>query len=144
MTTITKTLDDVLRLREWGTEAIHKLPEQPAGPLLVGTSSDCSVRLRERGAASVIAQLIFDGAHWWIRGRDAPDGLRQDGVPRERFMLTPGVEIGLGTTTAIAESLRTVQLRRFCQRLLGWGPIGCPRWITHFVECVSRWRDARR
>lgn len=92
--------------------------------MLVGTSSDCAVRLRECGAASVIAQLVFDGTNWWIRGRDTPDALHQDGVPSERFMLSPGLEIGLGTTTVIAESLLTVQLRRFCNGYSGGGLIG--------------------
>ena len=47
--------------------------------------------------------------------------LRQDGVYRKEFVLTPGVEVGIGATVMIAESLRSIALREFCQRLLGWG-----------------------
>jgi hypothetical protein len=36
-------------------------------------------------------------------------------------VLTPGVEIGIGATVLIAESVRSVALREFCRRLLGWG-----------------------
>src|SRR5690349_4915992 len=118
MNTATQTFDDVVRLREWGSDTTYKLPEQPAGPLLIGASIGCTVRLRDRSAASETAQLTFDDTHWWIRGRESPFGLRQDGVPRGRFMLTPGLEVGIGATTLVAESLRTAQLRRFCQRLL--------------------------
>src|ERR1043165_1052561 len=121
MNTATQTCDDVIRLREWGTDVIYKLPEQPSGPLLIGSSIACTVRLRDRGAASETAQLVFDGTRWWIRGRESPYGLRQDGLPRERFTLAPGVEITIGAITLVAESLRTAHLRRFCQRLLGWG-----------------------
>src|SRR6266480_2741452 len=117
----TQTFDNVIRLREWASDTLHKLPEQPRGPVLIGASSGCAVRLRDRSAAAETAQLTFDGTRWWIRGRENPHGLRQDGVPRDRFMLTPGLEVGIGATTLVAESLRTAQLRRFCQRLLGWG-----------------------
>jgi hypothetical protein len=34
----------------------------------------------------------------------------------------PGTEIGIGATTLVAESSRMAHLRKFCQRLLGWGP----------------------
>jgi hypothetical protein len=48
-------------------------------------------------------------------------GLRQDGVPRREFELTPGVEIGIGASVLVAESARGVAVREFCRRLLGWG-----------------------
>jgi hypothetical protein len=112
---------DITSLREWGTDTTHKLPGRPLGPRFIGTSSDCAMRLIDPQVAPTHAQLTFDGTHWWIRSCKTAYDLRQDGVPRDRFMLTPGVEVGIGTTTLIAESSRTAQLRRFCQRLLGWG-----------------------
>ncbi|MGH9888171.1 MAG: FHA domain-containing protein, partial [bacterium] len=115
------TDDVVIRLRQWGTDKIHVLPELPFGRWLVGNSSDCAVRLVDRFVAPKHAELRLEANGWWIFDRGTPQGVRQDGVPRRRFPLTPGVEIGIGATTLVAESLRCVRLREFCQRLLGWG-----------------------
>jgi hypothetical protein len=113
--------DDVIRLREWGTETVYKLPDRLLGPRFIGTSGGCAVRLSDCSVASTHAQLSFDGGQCWIRRCKPVHELHQDGVPRERFMLTPGVEIRVGATTLVAESSRTILLRGFCQRLLGWG-----------------------
>jgi hypothetical protein len=68
----------------------------------------------------VHAQLTYERQRWWIREVERGHGVRQDGVRREEFTLTPGVEIGIGTTTLIAESPSTITLREFCARMLGW------------------------
>src|SRR5262249_40120331 len=67
------------------------------------------------------ARVTFEDRRWWIRDLDTAEGIRQDGVPRREFILTPGVEVGIGETTFVAESPRSVALRSFCCRLLGWG-----------------------
>jgi hypothetical protein len=60
--------------------------------------------------------------------------VRQDGVRREEFTLTPGVEIGIGATTLIAESPQTIALREFCGRMLGWE---CdPAVIDHALRAI--------
>jgi hypothetical protein len=120
-TTDNPSVDDVIRLREWGTDTVYKLSDRSCGPRFIGTSRGCTVRLVDPTAAPTHAQITFDGGQWWIRRCKPTYGLHQDGVPRERFTLTPGVEVGVGATTLIAESSRTVLLRGFCQRLLGWG-----------------------
>ena len=113
--------DQVIRLREWGTDAIHMLPKPTFGPWIVGTSSACAVRLVDRHAAPKHARLTYEATQWWISEVGASQTVRQEGVRRARFVLTPGVEVGIGATTLVAESVGTVRLRAFCQRLLGWG-----------------------
>lgn len=113
--------DAVVRLREWGTDQIHALPEPSSGAWLIGTSSVCALRLTDHYSAPKHAQLTYEDEQWWIRDLGAPSGIRQDGVLRRGFGLTSGVEVGIGATTLVAESLRDAALREFCRRLLGWG-----------------------
>lgn len=112
--------DAVIGLRLWGSDTILKLPASSSAPVLVGTSRECRIRLPLRMAELEEAQLTFDNDRWSIRSLRTPEGLRHDGVPSPGFVLTPGVEISFGMVTLIAESQRTVRLRAFCQRLLGW------------------------
>jgi hypothetical protein len=83
------SINDVIHLREWGADTTYKFPERPVGSRFVGTSRECVVRLADPGVAPTHAQLTFDGAQWWIHCCKPAYGLLQDGVPRERFMLTP-------------------------------------------------------
>lgn len=117
-----RTLDDaVLHLRQWASGQIHLLPAPPSNPSLIGASPTCAIRLAGDSIAPEHAQLTFDDAQWWIQCLGTLHGLRKDGIRMSDFVLTPGVEIGLGGVTLVAESVRTVRLRAFCQRLLGWG-----------------------
>ena len=47
-------------------------------------------------------------------------GLLRDGARCDAFAFEPGVEIGVGSATIIAESWRSMALRAFCARILGW------------------------
>ena len=87
----------------------------------IGSSATCPLRLTGRGISLVHAELIDEGAQWRIRDFEGATGLRQDGQPRKEFVLTPGVEVGIGSVILIAESQRTIALRDFCARILGWG-----------------------
>jgi hypothetical protein len=91
------------------------------GDLLLGTSVECAVRLTDPCAEPKHALVTRQGGRWWIRDLGTTHGLRQDGVPRREFELTPGVEIGIGASVLVAESARGVAVRAFCHRLLGWG-----------------------
>lgn len=113
--------DEVIRLREWGTDRVHVLPAPPVQGWYVGTSTTCALRLTDRGISLLHAELIHEQGQWRIRVLESAAGLRQDGEPRKEFALTPGVEVGLGATTLIAESPHTIALREFCARILGWG-----------------------
>jgi hypothetical protein len=48
------------------------------------------------------------------------NGTRIDGARREKMVLEPGIEIGIGGLTLIAESRSSVELRGFLARILGW------------------------
>jgi hypothetical protein len=137
--------DRVIRLREWGTNKTHILP-QPQPPYqgwLVGSSPECLLQINDIRVSPTHADLSYQRGAWWIRDlwwiRDGGGGsercqddahraeharvpeLRQDGVPRWEFALVSGVEVGIGATTLIAESPCSIALRDFCARLLGWG-----------------------
>jgi hypothetical protein len=112
---------DVVRLREWGTERIHVLPQLPVQDCFVGTSTQCALRLTDPHVSPTHAELIFERNRWRIRGLGSAPALRLDGIPREDFDLVAGAEIGIGTTTLVAETPRTIALREFCARMLGWG-----------------------
>ncbi|HEY0992937.1 MAG TPA: FHA domain-containing protein, partial [Kofleriaceae bacterium] len=127
-------LNDVIRLRSWGTDRSHMLPRVAVRGWFVGTSDSCALRLQDPRAAPVHAQLTYERQRWWIREVGREHGVRQDGVRREEFTLTPGVEIGIGATTLIAESPQTIALREFCARMLGWE---CdPAVIDHALRAI--------
>ena len=113
--------DEVIRLREWGTDQVHVLPPPPVHAWYIGSSTTCPLRLTGRGVSPIHAELIDEGEQWRIRDFEGATGLRQDGQPRKEIVLTPGVEVGIGSVTLIAESQRTIALRDFCARILGWG-----------------------
>jgi hypothetical protein len=114
--------DDVMRLREWGTDTIRVLPAPPVGACTVGSAEDCALRLEDpTGQLSrVHASLIHDRSRWLLRDLGSKNGVRLDGARRMEIVLEPCVEIGLGGLTLIAESSRSVELRGFLARLLGW------------------------
>ena len=110
--------NEVIRLRQWGTDRICALPGPPFPDCFVGRLEACALRLTDL-RASPGPRLTYMRQQWWIQDFGNECGLRQDGIPREVFALEPGVEIGVGPTTLIAESLRSIALRDFCIRLLG-------------------------
>jgi hypothetical protein len=113
--------DEVIRLREWGTDQIHVLPQPPCQGWRIGTSPECRLQMADSRVSPIHADLTYQHGGWWIRTLGSARGIRQDGVSREEFVLVPGVEVGIGETTLIAESPRSIALRDFCARLLGWG-----------------------
>jgi hypothetical protein len=117
------TIDDnVMRLREWGTDTIRVLPAPPVIDWTVGAAEGCAIRLEDpTGRISrVHARLIHDETRWLLRDLGSKNGVRLDGARRTEIVLEPGVEIGIGGLTLIAESSRSVALRGFLARLLGW------------------------
>jgi hypothetical protein len=114
--------DVVMRLREWGTDTIRFLPPPPINVWMVGTDDDCALRLEDPGGhvSRRHAQLIRDHARWLLRDLGSKNGLRLDGARRSEIVLEPGAEIGIGGLTLIAESGRSVALRAFLSRLIGW------------------------
>jgi hypothetical protein len=68
----------------------------------------------------VHASLTHDQARWRLRDAGSMNGMRVDGARRAEIILEPGIEIGIGGLTLIAESRRWITLRGFLARLLGW------------------------
>jgi hypothetical protein len=93
--------NEVIRLREWGTDRVHMLPQPPLSDRVgdtppdwvVGTAEGCAVHLIDPSVLPRHAQLGYDRHHWWIREFGSAAGLRADGAPREEFALVPGAEI---------------------------------------------------
>jgi hypothetical protein len=68
----------------------------------------------------VHARLDWDGAHWCINDR-SKNGLYLDDIYHDKAFLYPGVRIGLGRLTLVAESARTIALHEALARMMGWG-----------------------
>ncbi|HEY0994221.1 MAG TPA: FHA domain-containing protein [Kofleriaceae bacterium] len=114
--------DLVMRLRLWGTDLIRVLPAPPIDEWLVGAAVMCALRLDDPSGriSRVHARLVREHGRWVLRDLDSKNGLRLDGARRTEIVLEPGAEIGIGGLTLIAESARSVALRGFLSRLLGW------------------------
>jgi hypothetical protein len=119
-------VDQVLYLREWATDRQHLLPSAPTARCAVGTAETCTVRLTDSSVSPIHAHLRRDSRRWSIRALGRDLGLLQDGARCDAFALEPGVEIGVGSTTLIAESMHSVDLRAFCARILGWSDDRAP------------------
>jgi hypothetical protein len=94
--------DEVVQLREWGTEVVHVLPAA-GGAIAIG---DHARLAREHGT--------------WIFTDGGAHDVETDGAPSFAFPLLPGVRIGLGARQLVAESARFVELRAFVARVFGW------------------------
>ena len=114
--------DDVVRLREWGSDRIHALPSSTHGEVLIGSSDACALRLVDPSGQTSRrhARLAREQGRWTLRDLGSTNGTRVDGARRDAFELVPGIEIGVGGITLIAESRRLIALRGFCARVLGW------------------------
>jgi hypothetical protein len=114
--------DDVMRLRLWGTDSILVLPAPPIDEWTVGAAEVCALQLYDpTGRISRLhAGLYRTKGKWLLRDLGSKNGLRVDGARRTEIVLEPGMEIGIGGLTLIAESLRSIELRSFLARLLGW------------------------
>jgi len=114
--------DQVMRLRMWGTDMIRPLPWPPVTDCTVGAAEDCALRLDDPSGriSRIHARLIHDQTRWLLRDLGSKNGVRLDGARRTEIVLEPGIEIGIGGLTLIAESRRSVALRGFLARLLGW------------------------
>lgn len=114
--------DLVMRLRPWASDRFCKLPTPPVSDCTVGSAASCAVRLDDPSGrvSRVHATLIHDRTRWLLRDLGSKNGVRLDGARRAEIVLEPGIEIGIGGLTLIAESSRSIALREFLARLLGW------------------------
>lgn len=112
--------DDIVRLRQWGTKDIYDLPEG-GYEHFIGSSSSCAIRLRDTRVSARHARLLRDQDRWNLVDLESKNGMWVDGVRQYTARLEPCMEIGLGRSTFLAESARSIELRGFLARLLGWG-----------------------
>jgi hypothetical protein len=135
--------DELVRLREWGSDNIHPLPASES-EWIVGASAACSLRLADSSArvSRRHARLVRIRDRWAIQDLGSKNGLWIDGARRDECVLEPGVEVGLGGITLIAESPRSIALRGFLSRLLGWS-LGQIRTVDHALRSL-RYAAARR
>jgi hypothetical protein len=114
--------DEVVQLREWATDNTHRLPAAPVDSLMVGTADSCLFRLVDpSGHTSREHARLERRKHGWIvRDLDSKNGIRIDGARRPDGRLEPGVELGIGRLTLLAESRLFMELRAFLCLLLGW------------------------
>ena len=114
--------DEVVRLREWGTHRVlplrapvdHNKHLDPANTTAMQSSSRYIIR-DIKGV-----ELAHEGQSWRIKDWTGVANLKQDGVPTREVTLVAGTEVTIAGRTLIAESPRTLGLRSFCSRLLGW------------------------
>jgi FHA domain len=114
--------DDVVRLREWGTDIIHRLPQPPWDSAVIGTAETCSLQVIDPlcYTSREHARLDRDPSGWTVRDLGSKNGTRADGARRIAVRLEPGIELGIGCLTLVAESRRFIELRSFIARILGW------------------------
>jgi hypothetical protein len=114
--------DDVVRLREWGTDQSYPLPTEPGATVTIGSSEVCSLQLADpTGCLSrQHVRLVREGTRWTAHDLDSKNGMRLDGVRQAKAVLDPGAELGAGGITLVAESPRQIALRGFLARILGW------------------------
>lgn len=117
--------DEVIQLREWGTDTVHPLASHARAPLTLGTAEDSSIRVRDpsRQIAREHARLERTRGRWTIVDAGSKHGLFIDGTRCDRAELRPGLEVNLGVAVMlVAESPRLIALREALKRLLGFRP----------------------
>lgn len=114
--------DDVVRLREWGTNHVYALhADHHPGPI-IGSTATCAIQVhdRTRRTSREHAELQRVQGRWAVLDR-SKNGLYRDGARLDKFVLTPGIEVGLGGgVTLVAESARLIALRSALARMIGW------------------------
>lgn len=113
--------DAVIDLRMWGSKIVHHLPPT-GGTLTIGAAEGCWLQLKDpKGCVSRLhAKLVYEDGRWNLVDLRSKNGISQDGARRVSFPLTPGVELGIGGVTLIAESRLLEALRTLLARLIGW------------------------
>jgi hypothetical protein len=112
--------DGAIRLRRWGGDQVHPLPPPPSPGCKIGSGESCTIRITDPLVSREHALLTHHHERWFVSDLGSKNGLWYDGGRRKVFVLVPGLEIMLGTTTLIAESPRSIALHGFLARMLGF------------------------
>jgi FHA domain len=114
--------DDVVQLREWRTNLVHRLPPVPVQECTIGSAQTCSIRLADDSnqVSRFHARLLPDHGRWKLLDTGSMNGIMVEGHQSPEVVLIPGLEVRLGGVTLLAESAAMMSLRGFLCRLLGW------------------------
>jgi hypothetical protein len=112
--------DEPTHFRRWGTNITHPFPPAPGG--IIGAAEGSWLQLHdESGRVSrQHAQLVHHNDRWMVCDMRSKNGIHHDGARRPSVVLAPGVELGIGGITLIAESPLLAALREVLARLIGW------------------------
>jgi hypothetical protein len=115
--------DEVIGLREWGTNVLFPL-RVPADSSQVGTANATTLQwLRGDRDPPITAngvELVYENETWRVKDGSDVSSVMQNGDPTREASLRAGTEVTVAHRTFIAESARSIALRNFCSRLLGW------------------------
>lgn len=116
--------DDVIQVREWGGTRTYPLPDAPSGRWLIGTSSQCEIRIvdEQRQVSRRHACIARDHGTLTVSDLASKNGLWVDDARINSCTLVPGGEVGLGPLRLIAESARLLALRAYLAQVIGWAP----------------------
>lgn len=140
--------DTVIRFRAKGSPEIYsfelatlELAAADAGhELRVGSGDQCAIRINDptHRTSRYHARLFLKSNQWNIEDAGSKNGLSIDGIKQPGARLEPGMEVGIGGVTLVAESIRSIDLRSYLSRLFGWG------WGDDKEEAVERALQAIR
>lgn len=114
--------DPVIHLREWATDKVHTLPGADVAESTIGSEPAAPLRIIDPSGlvSRKHARLVREGAWWKIEDLRSKNGIRQDRKRNDKFLIVPGVEIGIGRVALVAENHALIHLRRYLMRVLGW------------------------
>jgi pSer/pThr/pTyr-binding forkhead associated (FHA) protein len=113
--------DDVIQLREWASNVVHRLPST-VRECTVGAADTCLVQLHDASGqvSRLHARLTCEMGRWTLADAGSKNGILIERSQYGKVELRPGAEVQIGAITLIAESAAAAELRRFLCRLLGW------------------------
>jgi hypothetical protein len=129
----------VIQLRDWSSDRVYSIPtgvtECPVG----AEPSDGIQLLDPRGHVSrKHARLVRDGAFWVLEDAGSKNGIGLNRARQEKILLVPGLEVGIGSLTLVAETRMMVDLRAYLARVVGWD-VASPHVVGRAVSAI---RDA--
>ena len=114
-------VDEATHFRLWGTDTVFPFP-RGGDECIIGSADGCWLKLQDvkDRVSRQHVQLSHDKGRWIASDLQSKNGLYEDGSRRAAVHLAPGVELGVGGFTLIAESPMLTALREVLARLIGW------------------------
>jgi hypothetical protein len=102
----------------WGTDRVFAL--SGTSRVRIGAGASCDIRLVDPRTSRRHATVVRHGNTWLLRDAGSKNGILLDGATCSAFALQPGCEVRIGGVTLIAESERSIALRGYLARIVGW------------------------